>query len=158
MDLKHVKKCFLSFRRYCDAIALTYQAERMPEQIRLKVGGVTPQQMAVYEEFARNIPGFLPLSEREAAMFIPKPTLTLEPQPHPSTPFQVPQSSLASDDMAALYEKLALEAEQFIQATAGQTSYTTINANMLLLRDCLMHAFRNRDIVTSHGVIQRVRF
>lgn len=76
-------------RRYCDAIALTYQAERMPEQIRLKVGGVTQQQMAVYEEFARNIPGFLPLSEREAAMFVPKPTLGLEPQPHPSTPFQV---------------------------------------------------------------------
>lgn len=79
--------CF--YRRYCDAIALTYQAERMPEQIRLKVGGVTQQQMAVYEEFARNIPGFLPLSEREAAMFVPKPTLGLEPQPHPSTPFQV---------------------------------------------------------------------
>ncbi|KAG8224063.1 hypothetical protein J437_LFUL001140 [Ladona fulva] len=60
-------------RRYCDPLVLTYQAERMPEQIRLKVGGVTPQQMAVYEEFARNIPGFLPLTERDAAMFIPKP-------------------------------------------------------------------------------------
>lgn len=44
----------------------------MPEQIRLKVGGVTPQQMAVYEVFARNIPGFQPLTEREAALFIPK--------------------------------------------------------------------------------------
>lgn len=60
-------------RRYCDPIA-KYQAERMPEQIRLKVGGVTPQQMAVYEEFARNIPGFLPLSERDTqALFMPKP-------------------------------------------------------------------------------------
>lgn len=59
-------------RRYCDPLVLTYQAERMPEQIRLKVGGVTPQQMAVYEEFARNIPGFLPLTDRDAAMFIPK--------------------------------------------------------------------------------------
>jgi len=27
-------------RRYCDPIVLTYQAERMPEQIRLKVGFV----------------------------------------------------------------------------------------------------------------------
>jgi hypothetical protein len=44
----------------------------MPEQIRLKVGGVTSQQMAVYEEFARNIPGFLPLTERDTAMFVPK--------------------------------------------------------------------------------------
>lgn len=60
-------------RRYCDPIA-KYQAERMPEQIRLKTGGVTPQQMTVYEEFARNIPGFLPLSERDAqALFMPKP-------------------------------------------------------------------------------------
>lgn len=60
-------------RRYCDPLA-KYQAERMPEQIRLKIGGVTPQQMAVYEEFARNIPGFLPLSERDTqALFIPKP-------------------------------------------------------------------------------------
>lgn len=48
----------------------------MPEQIRLKVGGVTPPQMAVYEEFARNIPGFLPLSERDSnALFMPKPTI-----------------------------------------------------------------------------------
>lgn len=60
-------------RRYCDPLA-KYQAERMPEQIRLKVGGVTPQQMAVYEEFARNIPGFLPLSDRDTqALFMPKP-------------------------------------------------------------------------------------
>lgn len=60
-------------RRYCDPLA-KYQAERMPEQIRLKIGGVTPQQMAVYEEFARNIPGFLPLSERDTqTLFIPKP-------------------------------------------------------------------------------------
>lgn len=57
-------------------MALTYQAERMPEQIRLKVGGVTAQQMAVYEEFARNIPGFLPISERDSnALFMPKPTI-----------------------------------------------------------------------------------
>lgn len=62
-------------RRYCDSAVLTYQAERMPEQIRLKVGAVTPPQMAVYEEFARNIPGFLPLTERDTAVFLPKPVV-----------------------------------------------------------------------------------
>ena len=46
-------------RRYCDPTVLTYQAERMPEAIRLKVGPVTPQQMNVYEELGKNIPGFL---------------------------------------------------------------------------------------------------
>uniref|UniRef100_A0A4W6DFA4 CCR4-NOT transcription complex subunit 1 n=1 Tax=Lates calcarifer TaxID=8187 RepID=A0A4W6DFA4_LATCA len=50
-------------RRYCDPVVLTYQAERMPEQIRLKVGGVDPKQLAVYEEFARNVPGFLPSND-----------------------------------------------------------------------------------------------
>lgn len=56
-------------------MALTYQAERMPEQIRLKVGGISSSQMAVYEEFARNIPGFLPMTDRDAAsLFMPKTT------------------------------------------------------------------------------------
>merc|ERR1719402_1549831 len=61
-------------RRYCDPVVLTYQAERMPEQIRLKVGGVDPKQLAVYEEFARNVPGFLP----------PQPgQITIDPFPKP---------------------------------------------------------------------------
>lgn len=47
----------------------------MPEQIKLKVGGVDSSQFAVYEEFARNIPGFQAMSERDAALFIPKATL-----------------------------------------------------------------------------------
>ncbi|RWS10080.1 CCR4-NOT transcription complex subunit 1-like protein, partial [Dinothrombium tinctorium] len=46
-------------RRYCDPGVLTYQAERMPEAIRLKVGSVTPQQFQVYEELGKNIPGFV---------------------------------------------------------------------------------------------------
>lgn len=61
-------------RRYCDPVVLTYQAERMPEQIRLKVGGVTPQQTAVYEEFARNVPGFLPSNDSsQPSGFLAKP-------------------------------------------------------------------------------------
>lgn len=28
-----------------------------------KVGGVDPKQLAVYEEFARNVPGFLPTND-----------------------------------------------------------------------------------------------
>lgn len=143
------------YRRYCDAIALTYQVDRMPEPIRLKVGGVTLQQMQVYEEFARNIPGFLPLTDRDAALFAPKPTLQMEAQ-HPSTPFQMPPSSMASDDIAALYEKLALEVEQFVQATAGQGIYSVVNNHMQLLRDCLINAIHNRELVTCISIIQRV--
>merc|ERR1711962_412315 len=72
-------------RRYCDPFVLTYQAERMPEQIRLKVGGVTAAQMTVYEEFARSIPGFLP----------PQPGQSIEPFPKPmpeTQPTLLPQS------------------------------------------------------------------
>merc|ERR1719361_3079871 len=63
-------------RRYCDPVALTYQAERMPDPIRLKVGQAPPAQTAVFDEFARNIPGFKPLTEREAQqMTINKPAV-----------------------------------------------------------------------------------
>ena len=58
-------------RRYCDPVALTYQAERMPDAIRLKVGGQA-QQMAVYDEFARNIPGFKSLTRQEIQAITPK--------------------------------------------------------------------------------------
>ena len=59
-------------RRYCDPTALTYQAERMPEPIRLQVGGASPKANTVYEEFARNIPGFKPLTPQEVNAITPK--------------------------------------------------------------------------------------
>lgn len=65
----------LLHRRYYDPSVLAYQSDRMPEQIKLKVGGVDSSQFAVYEEFARNIPGFQAMSERDAALFIPKASL-----------------------------------------------------------------------------------
>lgn len=71
--------------------------------------------------------------------------------------FKVSQTSLASDDLAAIYDKLALEVEQFVQATAGQTAFAALNTNMLVLRDCLVHVARNRDLVASHAVVQKVK-
>lgn len=47
----------------------------MPEQIRLKVGGISSAQFSVYDEFARNIPGFQPMSERDAALLVQKSTI-----------------------------------------------------------------------------------
>lgn len=146
------------FRRYCDAIALTFQAERMPEAIRLKVGGVTSQQMAVYEEFARNIPGFLPLTERDTALFIHKPTVALETHPHPPTPFQPTQNVIAAaDDMTAVYEKLAVEVEQFVQTISTQASFSAMNSNLHFLHEYLMHAIRSRDLLLSGmNLVQKV--
>lgn len=75
------------------------QAERMPEPIRLKMSGVTPQQATVYEEFARYIPGFLPVTERDAAMLVPK---------------MVP--SFTNDDIGVILEKVAIELERYLQS------------------------------------------
>ncbi|XP_055890770.1 CCR4-NOT transcription complex subunit 1-like isoform X2 [Biomphalaria glabrata] len=50
-------------RRYYDPQVLTYQNDRVPDQISLKVGSITSQQMAVYDEFARHLPGFQPLTD-----------------------------------------------------------------------------------------------
>lgn len=35
-------------RRYCDPVVLTYQAERMPEQIRLKVSAIQSTQSTIH--------------------------------------------------------------------------------------------------------------
>lgn len=40
-----------------DQSVLSYQAEKMPEKIRINVGQIGSQQQQVYEEFAKQIPG-----------------------------------------------------------------------------------------------------
>ena len=45
-------------RRYCDPSVASYQEARMPEPIRLQP--LSAQQMAVFEEFTRAVPGFAP--------------------------------------------------------------------------------------------------
>ncbi|CAG9826421.1 unnamed protein product [Diabrotica balteata] len=138
-------------RRYCDPIALTYQAERMPEPIRLKVGGISPSQMGVYEEFGQNIPGFVP-NERDATMLIQKQT-PIEVQSHSSTPFPIPQNILPTDDIAILYEKLAIDVEQFVQLL-GQAQ-ALMSSSMVLIRDCLLHMSRNRDSTPPQAIVQK---
>ncbi|XP_076264687.1 CCR4-NOT transcription complex subunit 1 isoform X3 [Rhynchophorus ferrugineus] len=142
-------------RCYCDAMALTYQ-ECMPEPIRLKVGSLTGTQMAVYEEFARNIPGFLP-SERDAAILMQKPSLTapMEPQAHTNSNFAVNQAVLGSDDTSLLFEKLTSDVEQFIQLTNAQTQYSHMYQNILVIRDCLFQFLRTRDVSPPQAIVQK---
>lgn len=59
-------------RRYYDPLVMAYQTERLSERVRLRGGGPSDPQIVVYEEFACNIPGFLPI--RDAGLFMPKPT------------------------------------------------------------------------------------
>ncbi|XP_011335843.1 CCR4-NOT transcription complex subunit 1 isoform X2 [Ooceraea biroi] len=140
-------------RRYCDPLA-KYQAERMPEQIRLKVGGVTPQQMAVYEEFARNLPGFQPLSERDTqALFMPKPisetpvtTFTPNSAVAVATAQQVAAYTAAvnNDEVGAMLEKLAAEVEVLL-AAIGPAAPPPQHAALHSLLESIILTRRSRD-------------
>ncbi|XP_033113474.1 CCR4-NOT transcription complex subunit 1-like isoform X3 [Anneissia japonica] len=120
-------------RRYCDPVVLTYQAERMPEQIRLKVGGVTPTQIAVYEEFARVIPGFLPTTESA----------------------QPVQQSYALDEITQIYDKCATEIEQHIQHVSMIAPNNQHLHVMELLLEAVVLARNSREIVTALSLLQK---
>ncbi|RNA24401.1 CCR4-NOT transcription complex subunit 1 isoform X6, partial [Brachionus plicatilis] len=54
-------------RAHYDPTTLNYQNEKMPEQIRLKVGSISAHQFSVYEEFSKNLPGFKINTEERVA-------------------------------------------------------------------------------------------
>ncbi|XP_055387570.1 CCR4-NOT transcription complex subunit 1 [Condylostylus longicornis] len=118
-------------RRYCDPEAAAYQNDRMPEQVRLSVSGIPSTQFAVYEEFARNIPGFQLMAEREMSMLMPKAA--------------IPETFTATDEYAIMYAEVAAKMEAFLNAAVNvptlQLQATKINA---VLNACLL-VRRNRE-------------
>ncbi|XP_062547047.1 CCR4-NOT transcription complex subunit 1 isoform X2 [Armigeres subalbatus] len=136
-------------RRYCDPSVLTYQAERMPERIRLSVGGVSPSQLAVYEEFARNIPGFQPITDRDNALFAPKlealPTVAQFPTP----------AAVAPDEIGVLYDELASKMEVFISSAVNVPQLHVHVNNMHTLLECLIIARRSRDNLTACNLLNK---
>ncbi len=91
-------------------------------------------QNAVYDEFARNIPGFKALSDREAAAIAPKPVaaelvgvtqppIAQQPQPSaaagiPATPsIETSRQVVASEDCIAILEEVQSKIEPFVQVT-----------------------------------------
>ncbi|XP_063987616.1 CCR4-NOT transcription complex subunit 1 [Diachasmimorpha longicaudata] len=150
-------------RRYVDPL-VKYQAERIPEQIRLKTGGVTPQQMAVYEEFARNIPGFLPLSERETqALFIPKPinepTVQTSFPNNPGVAIATPQqvavyAAVNNDEIGSMLEKLAGEVELLI-GTMGPAAPPPQHAALHNLLESIILTRRSRDAGAAMSLLKK---
>ncbi|XP_056008647.1 CCR4-NOT transcription complex subunit 1-like isoform X3 [Ostrea edulis] len=124
-------------RRYCDPGVLTYQAERMPEQIRLKVGGVTPAQISVYEEFAHNIPGFLPTNET--------------PQPHPGVTKPVP---VQPDEISQMLEKIGRDIEQVLQTFMVPPSNPLANQLHKVI-EAVMYARNSREIGSIETLLQK---
>ncbi|CAN2389296.1 CCR4-NOT transcription complex subunit [Pristimantis euphronides] len=128
-------------RRYCDPVVLTYQAERMPEQIRLKVGGVDPKQLAVYEEFARNVPGFLPTND------LTQPTGFLA-QP-------MKQQAWATDDVAQIYDKCITELEQHLHAIPPALAMNPQTQALRSLLEAVALARNSRDAIAALGLLQK---
>uniref|UniRef100_A0A4W3H1B4 CCR4-NOT transcription complex subunit 1-like n=1 Tax=Callorhinchus milii TaxID=7868 RepID=A0A4W3H1B4_CALMI len=127
-------------RRYCDPVVLTYQAERMPEQIRLKVGGVDPKQLAVYEEFARNIPGFLPSNDiSQPTGFLAKPM----------------QQAWATDDIAQIYDKCITELEQHLHAIPPGLAMNPQAQALRNLLEGMVMARNSRDAIAALGLLQK---
>ncbi|XP_015729068.1 CCR4-NOT transcription complex subunit 1 isoform X6 [Coturnix japonica] len=128
-------------RRYCDPVVLTYQAERMPEQIRLKVGGVDLKQLAVYEEFARNVPGFLPTND------LTQPTGFLA-QP-------MKQQAWATDDVAQIYDKCMTELEQHLQSIPHTLAMNPQAQALRSLLEAVVVARNSRDAIAALGLLQK---
>ncbi|KAF7224984.1 transcript variant X6 [Nothobranchius furzeri] len=140
-------------RRYCDPVVLTYQAERMPEQIRLKVGGVDPKQLAVYEEFARNIPGFLPSNDlSQPTGFLAQPMkVNLSPVTIPKQNNQV----WATDDVAQIYDKCITDLEQHLHAIPPALAMNPLTQGLRSLLEAVALARNSRDGIAALGLLQK---
>lgn len=137
-------------RRYYDPMVVSYQTERLPERVRMRVGGPNDIQITVYEEFACNIPGFSAV--RDIALFIPKPTA--QEQMSQLTYSQVINQTqvYGTDEMSALITA----AEVFLANCIAVPSLAVQAANMHSLLECLCIARRNRDFVSGCALLQKV--
>ena len=165
-------------RRYCDPKTLTYQAERMPEPIRLQVGSVPPHQMHIYEEIGRNIPGFInPVidppsvqSVSQAVSRIPQQhqqqaalhqqQATLHPQQAQAN-FQIAQEQQQvqppDSGLLNLYDKLVAELENLWDQFIGNRQPVVLSNTMHTIMETVNLARLNpRDIVGALALIQTV--
>uniref|UniRef100_A0A4W5LFJ7 CCR4-NOT transcription complex, subunit 1 n=1 Tax=Hucho hucho TaxID=62062 RepID=A0A4W5LFJ7_9TELE len=113
----------------------------MPEQIRLKVGGVDPKQLAVYEEFARNVPGFLPSND------LSQPTGFLA-QP-------MKQQAWATDDVAQIYDKCIADLEQHLHAIPPALAMNPQTQALRSLLEAVALARNSRDGIAALGLLQK---
>lgn len=160
-------------RRYCDTNTLTYQAERMPEPIRLKVGSVTAQQFAIYEDIGRSIPGFVsPVNDPPPSMSAPMPgignhnlagVLSRQQQQMPAGHSFVgdsPQTPQSAQDagLVNLYDKLVAELEQLMSIFMSSNQPPVLINTMHQILETVVTARSSgpRDVVQSLGLIQRV--
>ncbi|XP_030378589.1 CCR4-NOT transcription complex subunit 1 isoform X2 [Scaptodrosophila lebanonensis] len=129
--------------RFVDANILSYQQDRLPEPVRLKVGPAPATLYAVYSEFARSIPGFQQMSDRDIAMFVPK------PQDLP------PPNVFANDESSMVYAEVASKMEAFMNSAIGLPALQLQASKMHILLNALMATRRLRDQDSAFNLLQR---
>ncbi|XP_043661469.1 CCR4-NOT transcription complex subunit 1 isoform X3 [Drosophila teissieri] len=129
--------------RFVDAQILSYQQERLPEAVRIKVGPAPATLYAVYSEFARSIPGFQQMSDRDIALFVPKPTDLSQP------------NVFANDESSMVYAELASKMETFMNTAIGVPSLQIQASKMHMLLNALMATRRLRDQESAFNLLTR---
>lgn len=129
--------------------------------------------MAVYEEFARNIPGFLPLSERDTQTLFVQPKAIAEPpliQPFATSAPAAAMAAVASaqqqvayataaaavgnDEVGSLLEKLGGEVEVLL-TTMGPSTPPPQHAALHSLLESLILTRRSRDAGAAMGLLKK---
>lgn len=62
IDYQNRMKARSEKRSFYDPVEYQYQMHKMPERLKKSVNGPHPNDLMVYQEFQRNIPGFLPVT------------------------------------------------------------------------------------------------
>ncbi|XP_055686768.1 CCR4-NOT transcription complex subunit 1 isoform X2 [Lutzomyia longipalpis] len=147
-------------RRYCDEAVYNYHCENMPKRIRLKIGGISSEQFAVYDEFARNIPGFQPITDQDMAHFLPAQSFQ-DPMSMSSFAAQMPQQTVvgsnqfSGSDFGTLYDDLGNKIESFLNGTMNMPGLQVQTTNMASLLDYLVAARRQRDNMTAISLLNK---
>ncbi|VVC94202.1 unnamed protein product, partial [Leptidea sinapis] len=138
-------------RRYYDPVVFSYQTERIPERVQLRMGAPAESQIAVYNEFAYNIPGFIPV--RDAAMFMSKQVSQDQLAPINYNPVvsQAQAGVYGTDELGALINA----AEMFMNSALTSQSLAVQATHMHSLLECLVMVRRSCDLASGYALLQR---
>lgn len=154
-------------RTFCDHTVLAYQAERIPMQIRLKVGSVSSNQLSVYEEFGRNVPGFLRLNDRELFAKNVEPQMPLSTGSVASVAASVSSNGIQlsgsqfnaafgqQDDFGVVYDDLAQKIEALINMCSGFQQLQIQTQLMHSLLESVMLVRRTRDNSAQQNLLKK---
>lgn len=129
-------------RRYCDPVSVAYHNEHMPDALRLRVGGsASVQQLAVYDEFARQIPGFLAGGDvvDQMQLFGPRST----GQVH------------GPEEAASIFDRLTREVDAALHRHQ-QSQQSGLSAHLDLLhslQDAILGARTSKDVLSAGALL-----